>query len=163
MRTLAIETSCDDTSLALVTLEDGNFLCETLVTNTQIIHNNFGGVMPELASRAHADVVLHTFQQVLEKMERSRDDFRDKVDCISVTMICGLPGSLVVGKTFGYFLGQWFDKPVIEVNHIHGHLLSVLLDVPLTQVSFPMTVLSVSGGHSDLYRVEKLRSEEVKK
>lgn len=119
--------------------------------------------MPELASRAHADVVLYTFEQLLEKMSWSRDDFRDQVDCISVTMICGLPGSLVIGKTLGYFLSQWFDKPIVEVNHVHGHVLSVLLDRPREELQFPMTVLSVSGGHSDIYRVEKLRSSEVNK
>lgn len=114
MRTLAIETSCDDTSLAIVKYsDDGTFVVEYMRSFTQLdIHGQYGGVVPELASRSHAEKILHLLQDI------SLDELRESVDIISVTTHPGLPGALLVGKTAAYTLGEWWGKPVIEVNHI---------------------------------------------
>ena len=82
------------------------------------------------------------------------------VDTISVTIKPGLPGSLAVGRTTAQMLSQWYDKPLIEVNHIHGHILSVLLERNLSEMQLPMAVLSVSGGHNDLYLVSETAVNE---
>lgn len=90
-KTLAIETSCDDTSLAIVALHDGNFVVEKLVSFAQIdIHVQYGGVVPELANRSHADKII----RLLEEM--GGDTLREEIDFISVTAFPGLPGALVV-------------------------------------------------------------------
>ncbi|HCB51869.1 TPA: hypothetical protein DEP21_04895 [Patescibacteria group bacterium] len=81
-------------------------------------------------------------------------DSMDQIDFISVTTHPGLPGSLVVGKTVAHMLGEWFHKPVVEVNHIQGHIFSLFLERNISDIQFPLVVLTASGGHNDLYLVE---------
>ena len=88
MRTLAIETSCDDTSLAIVSDIGDIIVCEKLVTKSQTIHQKYGGVVPELASRAHSDDILIVLADILDQMNWTMSDLQEMIDSISVTMIC---------------------------------------------------------------------------
>ena len=93
MKILAIESTCDDTSLAIVSMEDGRFVVECMVTESQGIHSKYGGVVPELASRAHAESIDEVYARLVEQY----DGDISQIDSISVAASPGLPGSLVVG------------------------------------------------------------------
>ena len=154
MKTLAIETSCDDTSLALVNYEDWSFKVEQLLAYSQIQeHQKFWGVVPELASRLHSEKIIALLQTIWF-------DEIQKVDFISVTTQPGLPGSLVVGKTVAYELGAFFGKEVVPVHHIVGHIFSILLERKPEELSFPLVILTASGGHNDIYLIEKREDPE---
>lgn len=150
MRTLAIETSCDDTSLAIISHQEwGSFVVEELLAYSQIgEHQKYGGVVPELASRLHSEKIIAILQAIgFEKIK--------EVDAISVTTQPWLPGSLVVGKTVAYQVWAYFDKPVYPVHHIHWHIFSILLERRLEDISLPFVILTASGGHNDIYLIEK--------
>ena len=154
MKTLAIETSCDDTSLALVNYEDWSFKVEQLLAYSQIQeHQKFWGVVPELASRLHSEKIIALLQTIWF-------DEIQKVDFISVTTQPGLPGSLVVGKTVAYELGAFLGKEVVPVHHIVGHIFSILLERKTEELSFPLVILTASGGHNDIYLIEKREDAE---
>ncbi len=157
-RTLAIETSCDDTSLAFVVEDNGKFYCQHMLTDTQKFHNNYGGVVPEMASRAHADRILPVFDRLLYEVWYKKENLSDSIDCISVTTYPWLPWSLMIGKTFGSLLSQWYNIPLIAVNHLYGHVLSVLLGRSISDIQLPMVVLSASGWHSDLYLIDNYQT-----
>ena len=150
MKTLAIETSCDDTSLAIVSCDqDWVFRVEDLLAYSQISeHQKFWWVVPELASRLHSEKIIAILQTIgWEKI--------NKVDTISVTTQPWLPGSLVVGKTVAFELWTYFDKRVIPVHHIHGHIFSILLERKLSDIVFPLVILTASGWHNDMYLIER--------
>lgn len=150
-RTLAIETSCDDTSLAIVTYDGDFFECEEMLSFSQVdIHAPYGGVVPELAYRSHADKIVRMLEEMKIDVE--------SIDFISVTTHPGLPWSLVVWTTTAHMLGQLWSKEVVEVNHIMGHIFSTLLWRSLDDIQFPYVCLTVSGGHNDMYVVRE--SEE---
>ncbi len=149
MKILAIETSCDDTSLSIVSDDQGIFEVEELIAYSQIQdHQQFGGVVPEIASRLHSEKIL-ALLQVLKVWERV------DIDAIAVTSYPGLPGSLVVGKTVAYQLWAFLQKPVLAINHIWGHVFSIFLERNLDAIQFPFVILTASGGHNDLYVVNK--------
>ncbi|MFA7717745.1 MAG: hypothetical protein WC875_03435 [Candidatus Absconditabacterales bacterium] len=149
LTTLAIETSCDDTSIGIVGFDGQTFTVDSLLAYSQVQdHQKYGGVVPEFASRLHSEKILAVLQDI--GLEKIKD-----VDFISVTTHPGLPGSLVVGKALASFLAKQFDKPLIEVNHVYGHLFSLFLERNVKDIQFPMVVLTASGGHNDLYVVEK--------
>ena len=151
VKTLAIETSCDDTSLAIISYEGETFNVEKLLAYSQIAdHQKYGGVLPEIASRLHSEKII----AILQNLGR---DTISQVDFISVTTHPGLPGSLVVGKAVATTLAEYFHKPLVEVNHIDGHIFSILLERKLTDISFPMVILTASGGHNDIYLVPPLQ------
>ena len=139
MRVLGIETSCDDTAVALVDLE--GVICD--IVYSQAIHQQFGGVVPELASRAHIEKVVACTKAVLEKAGI------DKPDAIAATAGPGLIGAVLVGFNFGKSLSICWDIPFIGVNHLEGHLLSPLLEDPAP--TFPFLSFVVSGGHTTLF------------
>ncbi len=113
MKTLAIETSCDDTSLAIVAYTDGFFVVEKMLSYTQTEeHRQRGGVVPELAARSHAEKILVVLAEL------GGEQIREEIDFITVTSHPGLPGALIVGITTAYTLSALRDKPVVEVNHI---------------------------------------------
>lgn len=153
MKTLAIETSCDDTSLAIVSDEQGTFEIENILAYSQIQeHQKFWGVVPELASRLHSEKIIALLQTIgFEEIK--------KVDFISVTTQPGLPWSLVVGKTVAYELGAFFEKEVIPVHHISGHIFSILLERKLEDLELPLVVLTVSGGHNDIYLITEEKED----
>ena len=153
MKTLAIETSCDDTSLSFVRFDGVHFSVDNLLAYSQVAdHQQYGGVVPEFASRLHSEKILAVLRSI--GIESIPD-----VDFISVTTHPWLPWSLVVGKAVAQFLATYFDKPLVEVNHIYGHLFSLFLERNITDIHLPMVVLTASGGHNDIYVVDSLKHE----
>ncbi|MBU0689401.1 MAG: tRNA (adenosine(37)-N6)-threonylcarbamoyltransferase complex transferase subunit TsaD [Gammaproteobacteria bacterium] len=143
---LGIESSCDETGLALYQAGQG-LLAHTL--HSQIaLHNEYGGVVPELASRDHVRHALPLLRQALHIAKRSLDD----IDAIAFTQGPGLSGALLVGASIANALAYTLDVPTIGVHHLEGHLLSPLLSDPAP--SFPFVALLVSGGHTQLMRVD---------
>lgn len=145
MLILGIETSCDETGLALFDSENG-LLAQQLHSQSDM-HVAYGGVVPELASRDHVRRVLPLLDRVLQ--EAGRDAAH--IDAIAVTTGPGLAGALLVGASVGHALGYALERPVLEVHHLEGHLLSPLLARPAPV--FPFIALLVSGGHTQLLRV----------
>lgn len=148
---LGIESSCDETGVALVRIPDGGGVPTLLshALHSQIeMHRAYGGVVPELASRDHIRRVLPLTQQVLQEAGKTLQD----LDVISFTRGPGLAGALLVGAGVACALAAALDKPVLGVHHLEGHLLSPFLseDPP----EFPFIALLVSGGHSQLMRVD---------
>jgi N6-L-threonylcarbamoyladenine synthase len=142
---LGIETSCDETGVALYE-RDAGLLAHAL--HSQIdMHRAFGGVVPELASRDHIRRVLPLLDECLNQAGRTKAD----IDAIAVTVGPGLAGALLVGTSVGHALGWALGRPVIGVHHLEGHLLSPLLASPAP--AFPFVALLVSGGHTQLMRV----------
>lgn len=146
MLVLGIESSCDETGLALYDTEAG-LLAHAL--HSQIaMHREYGGVVPELASRDHIRRVLPLLQQVLDDAGRTRAD----IDAIAFTQGPGLAGALLVGASVANALGFALGVPMVGVHHLEGHLLSPLLtDSP---PPFPFVALLVSGGHTQLMEVK---------
>jgi N6-L-threonylcarbamoyladenine synthase len=145
MRVLGIETSCDETGLAVYDTERG--LLAHALHSQMAMHEAYGGVVPELASRDHVRRVVPLTQRVLAEagLELSA------IDAIAFTRGPGLAGALLVGASVAHALGYALGKPVIGVHHMEGHLLSPLLAKPAP--SFPFIALLVSGGHSQLIEV----------
>jgi len=102
--------------------------------------------VPEIASRLHSEKIIEVIKNI------GLDKIKD-VDFISVTTHPGLPGSLVIGKAVASLLSSYFTKPLVHVNHIYGHLFSLLLDRKTSEIQFPLVVLTASGGHNDIYVV----------
>lgn len=144
MIVLGIETSCDETSIGI--LEDNKILMNEIFS--QKIHSQFGGVVPEIASRAHLQKILPLLDEVLTKTKINLKD----IDLITATAGPGLIGALIVGYCFGIGLSLSLEKPFVPVNHIDGHLYSVIIDNP--DLSFPYIALLVSGGNTSLFLIE---------
>ena len=147
MKTLAIETSCDDTSLAIVDNNDWFFNVEKIVMYSQIQqHIPYWWVLPEVASRLHSEKIVALIQEIwLKNIEN--------VDFISVTTKPWLPWSLVVWRTAAHLLAEYYHKPLTEINHIHGHIFSILLERKIEDLELPLVILTASWGHNDLYVV----------
>ncbi|MDX2247655.1 MAG: tRNA (adenosine(37)-N6)-threonylcarbamoyltransferase complex transferase subunit TsaD [Bacteroidia bacterium] len=148
---LAIESSCDETSAAVV--RDGKVRAN--VISSQLAHGEYGGVIPELASRLHQQQIVRVVQQALLTSELSLKD----LDAIAFTRGPGLLGALLVGTCFAKSLAYGLDRPLIEVNHMQAHVLANFISV--TPPEFPFMCLTVSGGHTQLVRVESYRDMEV--
>ncbi len=156
MLILGIESSCDETGVALYAVKANanttsnatkGLLAHRL--HSQIaMHAAYGGVVPELASRDHIRRLIPLIEEVLQEGKRSLSD----LDAIAVTEGPGLGGALMVGNSVAAGLGFALDKPVIGIHHLEGHLLSPLLDAP--DLPFPFIALLVSGGHTQLMAVE---------
>jgi len=143
---LGIETSCDETGVALYDTEKG-LLADALHSQVDL-HAVYGGVVPELASRDHVRRLLPLIGSVLEGSGRALAD----VDLVAYTQGPGLGGALLVGASVATGLGLALDRPVVGIHHLEGHLLSPLLADP--QPAFPFVALLVSGGHTQLMRVD---------
>jgi N6-L-threonylcarbamoyladenine synthase len=147
LRILGIETSCDETSAAVVSAYGGVATLDSLVILSQDVHAIFGGVVPELASRAHV-------QAIAPVVDRALDDAGVRVrsiDGIAVTSAPGLVGALLVGVMYGKTLAWSLDLPLIGVHHLEGHLFAATLEDPT--VAPPFVALLVSGGHTMLLDV----------
>lgn len=148
MRTLAIETSCDDTSIAMVKMENNFFSVEKILAYSQIQdHQQFGWVVPEIAYRLHSD-------KITELLMNFGKQSLEWVDFFSVTTNPWLPWSLLVWKTAANTLWLIFKKDVVWVNHINGHIFSVLLERSLDEIKLPAIVLTASWWHNDIYLVD---------
>ncbi len=146
---LGIESSCDDTSASV--LRDGFLLSNTMAS--QEVHRRYGGVIPELASRAHQQNIVPVVSEALRIAGVTMDD----IDAIAFTRGPGLLGSLLVGTSFAKGLSLASSKPMIEVNHLQGHILSHFVKVEGKEnrsPEFPFLCLLVSGGHTQIVRVD---------
>ncbi len=146
---LGIESSCDDTSAAVI---QSGFLLSNFIAN-QKVHEEFGGVVPELASRAHQQNIVPVVEQAIKKAGLSKNE----IHAIAFTRGPGLLGSLLVGTSFakGFAFAQ--NIPMIEVNHLHGHVLAHFIQEPQKErelPKFPFICLLVSGGHSQIVVVK---------
>ena len=138
---LAVESSCDDTSIAII--KNGHD-CISLSISSQIdVHSKFGGVVPEIASRMHCENILLVLEDCLSKTNLKIED----MDAIAVTYKPGLMGSLLVGIEFAKTLAFLYDKPLIGVNHLIGHIYANNIE---DNLEFPLLALVVSGGHTEL-------------
>lgn len=155
IKTLAIETSCDDTSIWIILFDGDKFSVEKLLAYSQVPdHQKYGWVMPEIASRLHSEKIIWVLEAIGWK------EIED-VQNISVTTHPGLPGSLVVGKAVSSTLASWYNKPLYEVNHIHGHIFSLFLERNISDFKFPMVVLTASWWHNDLYLINKSNKKVI--
>ena len=145
MLVLGLETSCDDTAAAV--LKDGNRLLSNIINDQSRVHSKFGGIVPELAGRSHVDQL----QKVIRQSLKSAQVELNQIDLIAVTVGPGLIGSLLVGVNAAKGISYGLGIPLIGVNHLEGHLLAIFLQ---NQIDFPFISLVVSGGHTDLYRVD---------
>ncbi|MBO9631774.1 MAG: tRNA (adenosine(37)-N6)-threonylcarbamoyltransferase complex transferase subunit TsaD [Chitinophagaceae bacterium] len=141
---LAIESSCDETSAAVCA--DGKILSNFIAS--QSVHEQYGGVVPELASRAHMQNIVPVVDKALKEANRTLSD----LDAIAFTQAPGLIGSLLVGAQFAKSLALALDKPLIAVHHMQAHVLANLIDQP--KPSFPFLCLTVSGGHTQIVLCE---------
>lgn len=141
MKILAIESSCDETAVAIV--EDGKKVLSNVVFTQIDIHTKYGGVVPEIASRHHIEKITYVIDQAMKEANLTFED----IDKIAVTANPGLVGSLMVGINAAKTLGLAYNKEVIMVNHIHGHIYANYLEDDFT---FPVLALVVSGGHTEL-------------
>jgi len=145
VRILGIESSCDETAAAVV--EDGERVLSSVVASQMSTHGNYGGVVPELASREHLRAIVPVVREALERAGTPLHS----LPAIAATVGPGLAGSLLVGLTYAKSLSFASGVPLIAVNHIEGHIHAVMLEV--RTVEFPALALVVSGGHTHLFEV----------
>ncbi|MFI3277359.1 MAG: tRNA (adenosine(37)-N6)-threonylcarbamoyltransferase complex transferase subunit TsaD [Rikenellaceae bacterium] len=153
---LGIESSCDDTSAAVIR---NNTLLSNVIAS-QDVHVKYGGVIPELASRAHQQNIIPVVDTALKEAGVTPDE----LDAIAFTRGPGLVGSLLVGVSFAKGLSIANNIPMVEVNHLEGHILSHMLDLPEREIphpSFPFLTLLVSGGNSQIVRVDSPLEMEI--
>lgn len=141
---LAIESSCDETSAAV--MKDGQLLSNIIAT--QSVHTQYGGVVPELASRAHQQNIVPVIAEALKVANIDKTD----LSAVAFTQGPGLLGALLVGSSFAKSLALGLNIPLIGVNHIQAHILSHFIESPRPQ--FPFLCLTVSGGHTQIVRVD---------
>ncbi len=148
-RILGIETSCDETAAAVV--EDGRRILSSVVASQVSLHARYGGVFPELASRAHVEAIVPVVEEALRTAHVAWDD----LDALAVTYGPGLPGSLLVGVNFAKGAAFGRGLPLVPVNHLEGHLYAHWLETGGEEAvegepEFPLVALIVSGGHTEL-------------
>ncbi|QNE41816.1 tRNA (adenosine(37)-N6)-threonylcarbamoyltransferase complex transferase subunit TsaD [Hymenobacter sp. NBH84] len=148
---LAIESSCDDTSAAV--MANGEILSN--VVATQQVHEQYGGVVPELASRAHQQHLIPVVQEALRRAKVAKTD----LDAVAFTQGPGLLGSLLVGSMFAKTFALALDKPLLAVNHMRAHILAHFIRDPKPE--FPFLCLTVSGGHTQLVVVRSPMEMEI--
>lgn len=138
---MAIESSCDETSVAII--KNGKEILSNIISSQIDIHSQYGGVVPEIASRQH----ILTINPILEQALKESKITKDEIDAIAVTYAPGLQGSLLVGITTAKTIAWLWNKPLIPVNHLEGHMYSVFLE---NNIEPPMITLLVSGGHTEI-------------
>ena len=153
MKILGIETSCDETGVAIFDSDKG-IIADALYSQIEM-HNQYGGVVPELASRDHVRKLLPLVQSAMKEANVLAKD----IDAIAYTAGPGLLGAVLVGASFARSLAYGWQKPAIAVHHMEGHLLAPMLEEE--KPDFPFVALLVSGGHTQLYRVEDFGQYEL--
>lgn len=152
MKILGIESSCDETACAIV--EDGRRVLSNVIATSLEEHKLYGGVVPEIASRRHAESISGVVKQALEDANCTMDD----IDAIAVTYAPGLIGSLLVGVNFAKGLALATDTPLVPVHHLRGHIASNYIS---SDIEPPFLCLVVSGGHSHIVAVKSYTEFEV--
>lgn len=151
---LGIESSCDDTSVAV--LKNQSILSN--ITASQKIHEEYGGVVPELASRAHMQNIIPVVNASIKRAGVNLND----INAIAFTKGPGLLGSLLVGTSFAKSMALSLDIPLLDVNHMHGHILAHFIDDPeRSKPSFPFICLTISGGHTQIVLVKDYLDMEI--
>jgi len=150
---LGIESSCDDTCAAIL---QGQKILSNIVAN-QDIHKIYGGVVPELASRAHQQNIIPVVDAAIKKANIKKED----ITAIAFTKGPGLLGSLLVGSSFAKSFAMGMNIPLIAVNHMQGHILSHFIDEGRSMPKFPFLCLTVSGGHTQIVKIESPSKMEV--
>ena len=151
MNILAFESSCDETSASVVCCDDGGFKIKSNIVASQVeTHKLYGGVVPEIASRAHIECISSITYEALDTAGVTMND----IDAIAVTANPGLIGALLVGVNFAKALAASYGKPLIPVDHIKGHIATCYLDEGNNVPKPPFIALAVSGGHTGIYLVE---------
>ena len=153
IKILGIETSCDDTAAAVVA--DGQQILSNVISSQNEFHGKYGGIVPEIASRRHVELILYVIQEALDKAETSME----QLDAIAVTNRPGLVGSLLVGLCAAKTLAYCHQKPFIGVNHLLGHVYANFLNHP--DLATPHISLTVSGGHTLIMRVASPTQYEI--
>jgi len=148
---LAIESSCDDTSVAIC--NNGKITANVIANQT--IHQNYGGVIPELASRVHQQNIVPAVEQALINANVKKQD----ISAVAFTQGPGLLGSLLVGVSFAKSFALGLNIPLISVNHMHAHILAHFIDDP--KPNFPFLCLTVSGGHTQIVLVKSYFDMEI--
>jgi N6-L-threonylcarbamoyladenine synthase len=143
MLVLGIESSCDETAAAIV--RNGREMLSSVISSQIDIHKPYGGVVPELASREHLEKIVPIVEEAFSRAKVKKEE----IDGIAVTAGPGLVGSLLVGVCYAKALAYVLNRPLIGVNHIEGHIYSVVFDNP--PIEYPAFALIVSGGHSNLF------------
>lgn len=156
MLILGVESSCDETALALV--RDGREVISSLIASQTSVHAKWGGVIPEIAAREHLTALQHLYNELLQESSINPE----KIDAIGVSQGPGLVGCLLVGAAFAKGLAQTLNRPLIAINHVHAHVAGALLgiDAAIDRV-FPTLALVVSGGHTNLYYMKNPTSFEL--
>ncbi|MGI6360328.1 MAG: tRNA (adenosine(37)-N6)-threonylcarbamoyltransferase complex transferase subunit TsaD [Acholeplasmatales bacterium] len=149
---LAVESSCDETSVAVV--KNGKEVLSNIVNSQIEIHKKFGGVVPEIASRNHIVNMTYVFKEAIKKANITHDE----IDLVAVTHGPGLIGSLLVGINAASAYALSYDKPLIGINHIKGHIYAANLD---NDLKFPLVALIVSGGHTELIYMKNHNDYEI--
>lgn len=153
MKILAIESSCDETSMSII--EDGHIDLGTVILSQIDIHKLYGGVVPEIASRSHVESITVVLEEVLTKAKTTMDE----IEAIAVTYGPGLIGSLLVGLIAAKTIAYIYDKSLIPVHHIAGHIYANNL---VKKMEFPLIALVISGGHTELiYMKEDYSFEKI--
>ena len=151
MKTLGIETSCDETAIAIYDSKDG-IIVESIYSQMEM-HAEYGGVVPELASRDHCLKIINVLEDALGN--NSIDD----IDRIAYTSGPGLLGALLIGESFAQGLSTALDIPLLSINHLEGHLMSPMMEFP--EIKMPFICLLVSGGHSMIVDVKEKGDYEI--
>lgn len=151
MNILAIESSCDETSAAVIS----NGKIRSNVVATQLIHTQYGGVVPELASRAHQQHILPVVDKALNDAKVTKKD----LDAIAFTKGPGLLGALLVGTSFAKSMALGLNIPLIDIHHMQAHVLAHFIDDP--KPAFPFLCLTVSGGHTQIVKVSSPLEMEI--
>ena len=155
MYILGLESSCDETSAAVVEMaEGGRRILSNIVASQIDVHRLYGGVVPEIASRAHIEAVSKITREALEVAGLKLSD----IGAVGVTAFPGLIGALLVGVNFGKSLAYANNIPLVAVNHVHGHVSAALLENP--ELEPPFLALVVSGGHTSIYNVRSYTDYE---
>jgi len=152
--TLGIETSCDETAAAVI--KNGRML-SNVVSSSVHLHEKYGGVVPEIASRCHIEYISGVTRKALKK---ARKDFSD-LDQVAVTETPGLPGSILVGKSFAKALNYSLGIPLVMVNHLAAHLYANFLVKKPPSIQFPFVGCVVSGGHTNIYICKSFKELKI--
>ncbi|MEM1002825.1 MAG: tRNA (adenosine(37)-N6)-threonylcarbamoyltransferase complex transferase subunit TsaD, partial [Bacteroidota bacterium] len=150
---LGIESSCDDTSAAVLC---NNRTLSNVVAN-QEVHREYGGVVPELASRAHQQNIVPVVETAIKKSGITKED----LSAIAFARGPGLMGSLLVGTSFAKSLAFGLNIPLIDVNHMQAHVLAHFIEDNEKQPEFPFLALTISGGHTQIIKVTSFKEMEV--
>lgn len=150
---LGIESSCDDTSAAIL---QGQKILSNVIAS-QDVHKKYGGVVPELASRAHQQNIIPVIHQAIEQAGISKKD----ISAIAITRGPGLLGSLLVGTSFTKGLSLGLNIPILEVDHLQAHILAHFIDMSMPMPEFPFLCLTVSGGHTQIVKVSDYFEMEI--